>query len=117
MTTAQMNGIFAAANAQIAPYGTGDLKIVVSVVNDKNKIVWSQANANASARSAGANGPIAIASGVIPTGTQLIVVEVQYRYEWLVATGWPGFGGDHGYDFDRVFTERPRLGDTITFSS
>lgn len=117
MTTSEMNGIFQAADAILSPYSKSGLRIVVSVVSDKNKVVWSKAYNGATALSSGANGPVTVGANAIPSGTQLIVVEVSYAYQWLIATNWAGFGNNHGYTFDRFFSMRPRVSDTITFSS
>jgi Flp pilus assembly protein TadG len=115
VSAAEVNAIFSGAQALMSPYSSGNLKIVVSVVDDKKKVVWSRA-LNGTALSAGSNAPITIGNNVIPSGTQVIVVETAYTYKWLVATNWAGFGNNHGYTFDRYFIERPRLGDTVSYS-
>lgn len=92
MKPTAVSNVFAAANAIMYPYPT-NVKIVLSSIQDdpansltKGKVVWSQATANATARTAGqlftigGTGANSVPTGVITAGGSVILAEVSYSF-------------------------------------
>lgn len=95
---AEMNHIFTAATAIMAPYTVAPLKMVVSSVeisSKGNKVLWSDGY-HASGRAVGS--AVTLPAGVRIEGTTLIMSEVDYTYT-------PTLG--------QIFTDSIKLSDTF----
>jgi len=112
---AEMSAIFNAANAIMAPYPTGPLKIVISSVaidaNNIARVVWSSASGGATALERGDTVTLPDGLNQFPN-TQLIWAESQYDYTptigYVVSGTLPLK--------DRIFL-RPRLTDKVCRST
>lgn len=90
VTTADMNDIFAASTAILAPFPTNVLNITVSsvVANTSNasntKVAWSKAYGGATARST--NSQVTLPTGLTTPGSSVVMVEVTYNYTSPIAS-------------------------------
>jgi Flp pilus assembly protein TadG len=111
INTTEINNIFSAADAIMAPYATSELKVVVSSVEIKENgdEVLASCSHHTSPRTVGS--AIEIPEGVRIEGTTLIVTEVNYKYV-------PKLGqllSDAIYLSDRFFM-RPRQVDKVNMT-
>jgi len=90
VTTSDMNDIFAASTAILAPFPTNVVKITVSsiVASTSNasdtKVAWSDAYGGATARST--NSAVTLPTGLTTPGSSVIMVEVTYNYTSPIAS-------------------------------
>ena len=116
LTTANINDLFDIGDNLLAPFDTGtNLKIILSSVKmakDKNgaekaTVTWSQANANASAHSAGyvVN---SVTTSQISDGESLIMTEVEYDYDSPIGHFLPGQTA-----FTYTYYHHPRNGSEV----
>jgi Flp pilus assembly protein TadG len=113
LSTTDMTDIFAAAKATLAPYDAGGLKIqacVVATTGTTQTVAWCAAE-NDTAPGKGAAPPVAIPSALIETGVEMVVVRTRYHLDTPFSSALSVIG--HGYDFQRVYVQRPRIGDAI----
>ena len=90
VTNSDMDDIFAASTAILAPFPTNVVKITVSsiVANSSNasntKVSWSKAYGGATARST--NSSVTLPTGLTTAGSSVIMVEVTYNYTSPIAS-------------------------------
>jgi Flp pilus assembly protein TadG len=107
ITNAQMLNIMNATKAVVAPYAQGNLRIVVTSVGidgaNNATVVWSDATANATAKTAGASVTLPTGLNAFPNTT---VIWTEAEYVYTPPIGYMITGnmvlGDHMY-------MRPRL--------
>lgn len=103
VSNADLDNIFNAATAVLAPYGDASLRLVVSsveVTDDGATILWSAAR-NATSHEPGS--PIALPPGVSVPDTTVIVAEGEYLYESTI-----GQLITDGITLREIFYLRPR---------
>lgn len=108
VSDADLENIFDAASAILAPYGAAALEIVVSSVKvDDNgaSVLWSRGR-NTSGYEPGS--AVAIPAGVSSPDTTVIVAESQYRYETTL-----GRIVTDGITLSERFFLRPRAADCV----
>ena len=113
LSTDDMSDIFAAAKATLAPYNTTGLKIqacVIATTGTTQKVEWCAAK-NDTAPAKGATPSAAIPSALIESGVEMVVVRTRYHLDTPFSSAMSVIG--RGYDFERVYVQRPRIGDTI----
>jgi Flp pilus assembly protein TadG len=90
LSTSDINDIFAASSAILAPFPTNAVKITISSVvanassATNTKVSWSKAYGGASARST--NSSVTLPTGLTTAGSSVIMVEVTYTYTSPIAT-------------------------------
>jgi len=113
LSTDDMNDIFAAAQATLAPYDTGSLKIqacVIAITGATQKVKWCSAK-NDLAPAKGATPPAPVPSALLESGVDMVVVRTRYHLDTPFSSAMSVIG--RGYDFQRVYVQRPRIGDAI----
>ena len=113
LSTDDMNDIFAGAKATLAPYDISGLKIqacVVTTAGGAQKVKWCAAEHD-TAPAKGAAPPVAVPSALVEGGVEMVVVRARYHLDTPFSSALSVIG--HGYDFQRVYVQRPRIGDTI----
>lgn len=115
VTTSDMNDIFAASTAILAPFPTNVVKITVSsvVASSSNasdtKVAWSDAYGGATARST--NSAVTLPTGLTTPGSSVIMVEVTYNYTSPIASFITGPIAMH-----EVAYLKPRRSTEVTFT-
>lgn len=90
VSTADLNDIFSASAAILAPYPTNVIKMTItSVVANASsatntKVAWSKAYGGATARST--NSSVTLPTGLTTPGSSVIMVEVSYAYTSPIAS-------------------------------
>lgn len=90
VTTADMNDIFAASSAILAPFPTNVVQITISSIvasssNASNtKVAWSDAYGGATPRST--NSSVTLPTGLTTPGSSVIMAEVTYTYTSPIAS-------------------------------
>lgn len=113
LSTDDMKDIFAAAKATLAPYETSSLKIqacVIATVGVTQKVKWCSA-VNDVAPAKGATPQAPVPSALLESGVDMVVVRTRYHLDTPFSSALSVIG--HGYDFQRVYVQRPRIGDAI----
>ncbi len=112
ITDANMNDIFKAADAILAPFDPTKLTVVVSSVIENNghrKVAWSSA-VNTTARPKDSTVDDLVSDKLCPANTSVIVAEVTYKYQ--VAGGFYQFLNE-GITLKDAFFVRPRRSLTV----
>ena len=113
LSTDDMSDIFAASKATLAPYGTSSLKIqacVIATTGTTQKVKWCAAKDD-TAPAKGATPPSPLPSALIESGVDMVVVRARYHLDTPFSSAMSVLG--HGYDFERIYVQRPRIGDAI----
>lgn len=113
LSTDDMKDIFAAAKATLAPYDTSGLKIqacVIAVTGATQKVKWCSAQ-NDTVPSKDAAPPTPVPAALIESGVDMVVVRARYHLDTPFSSALSVVG--HGYDFQRVYVQRPRIGDVV----
>jgi Flp pilus assembly protein TadG len=90
LSNSDVNDIFAASAAILAPFPTNVVKITISsvVANSSNanstKVSWSKAYGGGSARAT--NSTVTLPSGLTTAGSSVVMVEVAYTYTSPIAS-------------------------------
>lgn len=108
VSNGDLENIFNAASAILAPYNAGALEIIVSSVavdGDGARVLWSQGR-NAAGYEPGS--AIAVPAGLTTPDNTLIVAEAQYRYETTI-----GRIITDGVTLSEIYYLRPRAGDCV----
>tara|TARA_R110000824_G_scaffold118960_14_gene272257 strand:- start:391990 stop:392574 length:585 start_codon:yes stop_codon:yes gene_type:complete len=90
LTNSDVNDIFAASSAILAPFPTNVVKITISsvVANASNasntKVSWSKGYGGASPRST--NSSVTLPTGLTTAGSSVVMVEVTYTYTSPIAS-------------------------------
>ena len=115
VTTADMNDIFAASSAILAPFPTNVVQITVSsiVASSSNasdtKVAWSDAYGGATPRST--NSSVTLPTGLTTPGSSVIMAEVTYTYTSPIASFITGPINMH-----EVAYLKPRRSTEVTFT-
>jgi Flp pilus assembly protein TadG len=116
----EMNNILSAGTAIMLPYDTAPVEVLVMAVNvessSKQTVAWAVAQ-NDVDPSDGGTPPIVVPSSIAPIGGQMIVARVRYTFESPFSDILATITGRSSYDFEHVFMMRPRLGDTVAWTS
>ncbi len=110
INSVEMNGIYEAANAILAPHDWAPASFVVSSVRvtpSGGEVLWSNAH-NATARVT--NSSITIPASIATAGTTVIVAESQYTF-----TSFIGWIIPAGITLSDTFYLRPRLVDQVSW--
>ena len=115
-TESELDSLLGGAAAILTPFDSGELKIVVSVLDfdsaGNGSVNWSRAY-QTSALDAGTAWPDAISADVIETGVQMVITEVDYRGSTAVTGLLSALTGVESYGFSAKAMARPRVGDTV----
>jgi len=118
ISSANVTKILTGAATIMLPYDSSNLKILVADVNVTSStqlVAWSSAY-NDTALSAGAASPTTIPAGIAEAGVQMVVVRVKYSFTSPFSSFLASVTGHSSWTFERYFFERPRQGDSITYS-
>lgn len=113
LSTDDMKDIFAAAKATLAPYDTSDLKIqacVIATAGATQKVKWCSA-VNDVVPAKGATPQTPVPSALLESGVDTVVVRTRYHLDTPFSSALSVIS--HGYDFQRIYVQRPRIGDAI----
>lgn len=118
ISSSDVTKILTGASTIILPYDSSNLKILVADVNVTSTtqlVAWSGAY-NDTALATGAASPTTIPSAIAETGVQMVVVRVKYSFTTPFSSFLSSVTGHSSWTFERYFYERPRQGDSITYS-
>ena len=108
----EISDVFDASRALFQPYDASNVHMRISSLVEKNgaaEVDWSQGR-NMEPRKAG--DMVAVEAGVLPTNGSVIMAEVSYNYKTAL-----GFFLKDGMVLQDTFFLRPRMSDTVTWST
>ncbi|HWU62551.1 MAG TPA: TadE/TadG family type IV pilus assembly protein [Ensifer sp.] len=118
-TTTNLDAILAGTSTIIQPFPSGNLKIVVAVVNVdaslNTTVAWSRGY-NATAWTVGTVPPFALSKTILKSGVQMVMSQVTYSFSTPFATLLKPVTGITNYSYTRNGINRPRTSDTITLT-
>jgi Flp pilus assembly protein TadG len=107
-----MSNVFDASRALFEPYNVSTVQMRITSLVEKNgaaKVDWSKSR-NMAARNSGDT--VTVEPGVLPKGGSVIMAEVTYNYQTVL-----GFFLKDGMRLHETFYLRPRMSDTVAWSS
>ncbi|WEX73884.1 pilus assembly protein [Sinorhizobium numidicum] len=114
---ASVTTILAGVKSILEPYVSGDLAIVLCVVEIDKKgsatVNWSAAYGT-TALAAGQASSVDIPKELREEGVQMVVTRVRYKLDTMFSGLFESFTGGGAYEYDQHFFIRPRNGNTIT---
>lgn len=116
VSAADLNDIYSASAAILAPFPTGAIKMTITsvVANTSNatntKVAWSKAYGGATARST--NSSVTLPTGLTTPGSSIIMVEVTYAYTSPIASFITGT-----INMNEVAYLKPRRSIEVTYGS
>jgi Flp pilus assembly protein TadG len=112
INAADISNVFDASRALFEPYDVSTVQLRITSLVDKDgvaKVDWSQGR-NMAPRNAGDT--VTVEPGVLPSSGSVIMAEVSYNYQTAL-----GFFLKDGMVLQETFFLRPRMSDTVTWST
>jgi Flp pilus assembly protein TadG len=120
MDTTEMNNILAAGEAIMLPYDATGVEVLVMAVNiaanGDQTVAWAEVSNDVDPAN-GSAPPILVPAAIASPSTQMIVTRVRYTFESPFSDILSSITGKSAYDFEHVFMLRPRLGDSVVWTS
>lgn len=119
LDTNEMNNIFDATGAVMAPYDASGLEIVVAAIGEntksgENEVVWSKAK-NTAAWSKGAPPPVTIPASIDLSTQQIVIAQAKFSYKAVFPGLAKEFFGSESFAMEETFFLRPRNSASIEF--
>jgi len=115
----EMNDIFTASSAIMAPFNTTSLQIIVAAVNydadGTGKVAWSAAY-HSTPYAKDSAPPVTIPSEMQVPNTQVIIGVVKYTHNSMFSQILYDIIGKTAFDYDELFILKPRLSDEVTYT-